>query len=1238
MRALKGKPGRLLSLLSLTPLAACGGGGAVSEPDPVPSGTGSTPDPDYSEGPTGTFTGRDSAGLTLSQGSASTNLTVISKGGNDTITTGSGNDTIRGAAGDDTIVSGGGSDLIRGGLGADNISAGTGNDVIVVVGSTTAGQYDSSDITNPLGSGLDLSSVLSLADLNDQPTSEGAAGEIIDGGAGSDTLVIYGTVDLTGLTIQNVTTLVVHSVVTLSPEQLTQFTTVDGDGQSVINIVDDPDDDTIYNIDLSALDLSGIASISTSGDVQITLSSLDDLDGIGSITGDGNLQVTIVDGGSGTVTADQVSAMISGTASIEAETPAVSIDDITANEAVGTATFSVTLSAASGQSVTVGYNAPDGTSGILTFAPGETSKSFSTAWADDGLDEANEAQTATLSSPTNAAIADGSGSLTIIDDDASPVLTSTATVSIEENTTSVLTVTATDADGDILSYAISGVDAWRFDLDAVSGLVAFKVAPDFENPGDAYGDNVYDLIVNASDGFNSTSQNVTITVTNGNDSPAGSVTISGTAVRDQTLTATNTLSDPDGMGPVSYQWQRDGVDIAGATTGTYLLTLADTGTAITVIANYTDSRGTAESVGSAAVNPVLASILELDALDGSNGFVLNGIDAGDVSGRSVSNAGDVNGDGYDDLIIGAPFADPNGNSYAGESYVVYGGIGIDGEDGVIDLSALDGTTGFAVIGINASDYSGRSVSNAGDVNGDGYDDLIIGAADADPEGKSGAGESYLIYGGVNVDGGDGVLDLSTLDGVSGFVLNGIDTGDVSGLSVSNAGDVNGDGYDDLIIGAPFADPGPSDNFTGESYIVYGGIGIDGGDGTLGLSTLDGSTGFVLKGIDEWDRSGWSVSGAGDVNGDGYDDVIIGAYEADPNGITGAGESYLVYGGVNVDGGDGVLDLSSLDGTFGFVLNGISADDNSGWSFSNAGDVNGDGYDDLIIGAYRADPNGIVSAGESYLVYGGISIDGGDGILDLSSLDGTSGFVLNGIDASDDSGYAVSDAGDLNGDGYDDIIVAAPFSNLFGAAVGESYVVYGGTSIDGGDGVFELSELDGYNGFVINGIDPYDASGWSVSGAGDLNGDGYDDLIIGAPDADLVAGSSLGSEGNRRGESYVIYGSATSTDIHMGSTGSDTLTGGASDERFIGREGDDTITSGPGDDVLVFDGDFGNDTVTDYVQGADLFDFSDSEIIDDISDLTISIVGGDTVLDDGLGNTITLTGFTGTLTNGDFDFA
>ncbi|MDJ0648962.1 MAG: calcium-binding protein [Xenococcaceae cyanobacterium MO_188.B19] len=590
----------------------------------------------------------------------------------------------------------------------------------------------------------------------------------------------------------------------------------------------------------------------------------------------------------------------------------------------------------------------------------------------------------------------------------------------------------------------------------------------------------------------------------------------------------------------------------------------------------------------------MVASINLADLDGTNGFVINGIDSGDLSGFSVSNAGDVNGDGFDDLIIGAYLADPNGNGNAGESYVVFGGADV-GQSGSLELSALDGTNGFVINGIDSGDLSGRSVTNAGDINDDGIDDFIIAAQGADPNGNGNAGESYVVFGGADV-GQSGSLELSALDGTNGFVINGIDSGDSdrSNTSVSNAGDINNDGIDDLIIGAFRADPNGNGN-AGESYVVFGGANV-GQSGSLELSALDGTNGFVINGVDSFDLSGFSVSNAGDINDDGIDDLIIGAIAADPNGKDRAGESYVVFGGANV-GQSGSLELSALDGTNGFVINGIDVSDDSGVVVSNAGDINGDGIDDLIIGANDGDPNGNSNAGETYVVFGGANV-GQSGSLELSALDGTNGFVIKGIDSSDYSGDSVSNAGDINGDGIDDLIIGALFADPNGEdTAGESYVVFGGANV-GQSGSLELSTLDGTNGLVINGIDSSDQSGRSVSSAGDVNGDGIDDLIIGAnggqPNGNFRAGESYVIFGFKPEENPEIKGTANNdflsgtseAETISGLGGNDSLKGLAGDDTLLGGNGQDTLRGNAGDDVLEgeqgFDllfGDLGNDTLS-----------------------------------------------------------
>ena len=710
--------------------------------------------------------------------------------------------------------------------------------------------------------------------------------------------------------------------------------------------------------------------------------------------------------------------------------------------------------------------------------------------------------------------------ITVTDvNDSPPVFTSPDAADVLENETLAYTPMVTDPDGGDPVYSLSGTDAALFTIDPNTGAVSFITPPDFENPADADGDNVYDIVVTASDGSNDTSQPVAITVVNVNDNlPIFTSAASVTLGEGRQAAYTAVATDADGN-DLSYS-------LSGADAALFTIDL-NTGVVSFIEAPDFDNPGDAgedniyniivtASDGPNSVSQDVAIAVanagnNLAGLDGSNGFILNGVDAGDRSGYSVSSAGDVNGDGYDDLIIGANHADPNGD-YSGATYVVYGGAGAPGTDGVLALSALDGSNGFILNGVDESDYSGVSVSSAGDVNGDGYDDLIIGAWRADPNGND-SGETYVVYGGAT--GMDLVLNPSTLDGANGFTLAGIDTGDRSGRSVSSAGDVNGDGYDDLIIGASYADPNGGDS--GETYVVYGGPRAPGSGGLLNLSELDGTSGFILIGIDLADYSGYSVSSAGDVNGDGYDDLIIGANRADPS-RSGSGETYVVYGGASAPGTAGVLALSALDGASGFTLSGVGTGDLSGSSVASAGDVNGDGYDDLIIGAHAADPNG-VDSGETYVVYGGAT--GTDLVLERSALNGSNGFIIAGIDESDQSGYSVSSAGDVNGDGYDDLIIGARLADRTAADgtplsdVGETYVIYGGAGAPGANGVLNLSALDGAGGFTLNGLDGSDYSGHSVSSAGDVNGDGYDDLIIGAYGAS--------PNGENSGATYVVYG-------------------------------------------------------------------------------------------------------------------
>ena len=479
------------------------------------------------------------------------------------------------------------------------------------------------------------------------------------------------------------------------------------------------------------------------------------------------------------------------------------------------------------------------------------------------------------------------------------------------------------------------------------------------------------------------------------------------------------------------------------------------------------------------------------------GFTINGKSAGDESGYSVSSAGDVNGDGLDDLIIGAYKA--GSENQAGQSFVVFGKV-----DGVaVNLSTIvSGTGGFVINGESAGDYSGFSVSSAGDVNGDGLDDLIIGAYKA----KNKAGQSFVVFG--KADGA--AVNLSTITpgtGTGGFVINGDKDetadriGDYSGFSVSSAGDVNGDGLDDLIVGAYGVDLVDKPQ-AGQSFVVFG----KANGAVVNLSTLN-TGGFVINGEKDYDWSGYSVSSAGDVNGDGLDDLIVGAYKAENQ----AGKSYVVFG--KVDGA--AVDLSAIaSGTGGFVIHGESAWDKSGFSASSAGDVNGDGLDDLIVGASQANSDGKSNTGKSYVVFGK---DDGFAVNLSAIASGTGGFVINGENAGDYSGFSVSSAGDVNGDGLDDLIVGAFGADLdgIGIGIGKSFVIFGKTDTKSVD----LADISAAGGDIAHAIDFQ----------GDTNADKNDTLTGTSVDELFVAG-----------------------------LGNDVLTGNGGTDVFNAGKGDDTI--------------------------------------------------------------------------------
>ncbi|MBS0351840.1 MAG: FG-GAP repeat protein, partial [Proteobacteria bacterium] len=312
-------------------------------------------------------------------------------------------------------------------------------------------------------------------------------------------------------------------------------------------------------------------------------------------------------------------------------------------------------------------------------------------------------------------------------------------------------------------------------------------------------------------------------------------------------------------------------------------------------------------------NGQFPAVLPLASLNGRNGFKIDGENNGDHCGVSVSSAGDINVDGYTDLLIGAEAH----NNWVGRSYVVFGGPGI-GSSGILNLADLNGSNGFKLDGEEVNDSNGWSVKGAGDVNGDGMADFLTVSQGY----NSLTGRTYVVFGKAGIDE-SGLLSLSSLNGTNGVKLDGETTNDYSGNAVG-AVDLNGDNYSDILIGAP-----NYNGLTGRSYVVFGASLTSSGNGQLLLSTLNGTNGFKLDGEPGGGQSGWWVDGAGDINNDGKMDLLVSAWLRNSF----AGCSYVVFGASNFSA---IVPLSGLNGTNGFKLNGETAGDRSGGVISSAG--------------------------------------------------------------------------------------------------------------------------------------------------------------------------------------------------------------------------------------------------------------------------------------------------------------
>ncbi|MFA6027944.1 MAG: integrin alpha, partial [Patescibacteria group bacterium] len=440
--------------------------------------------------------------------------------------------------------------------------------------------------------------------------------------------------------------------------------------------------------------------------------------------------------------------------------------------------------------------------------------------------------------------------------------------------------------------------------------------------------------------------------------------------------------------------------------------------------------------------------------------------AEDFAGTSVASAGDVNNDGYNDILVVVYGAE----SYTGAAYLTYG------QEEPLEGASLSNAdaefTGEAVGDRVAKAYS------AGDVNNDGYDDILISTTHNDDAGLN-AGAGYLIYG--KSAKYNGITSLGSL-GINGAQFTGEAAGDYASTSISSAGDMNGDGYDDILITAPY-----KNSHTGVIYLIYGQATLY--SGTISLSAADAE--FTGEAADDY--AGLSVSSAGDVNNDGFDDFLIAAPYKDSTGAT-----YLIYG--QNTSYAGTINLSTADAKF----TGEAAGDSAGVSVSTAGDVNNDGYDDILIGAWGNGDGGSY-AGAVYLVYGDsdgdLNHDSQPDNADSISLSDAS-VEFTGEQEFDQAGTSVSSAGDINNDGYDDFFIVAPYNTAIHEDSGAIYFIYGQATLY--SGTISLAVAD----TKFTGEAAFDWA-YNASSAGDVNSDGYDDVLIGAMDND-DAGSSAGA--------------------------------------------------------------------------------------------------------------------------------
>ncbi len=493
----------------------------------------------------------------------------------------------------------------------------------------------------------------------------------------------------------------------------------------------------------------------------------------------------------------------------------------------------------------------------------------------------------------------------------------------------------------------------------------------------------------------------------------------------------------------------------------------------------------------------------------------------------------------------------------------------------IHLADIGPNLGLTFSGTANYEVVAWKVAAAGDINGDGLDDVMISSQGASPLGRFGVGAVYVIFG-----ADDFLTSAPTtpdeIDGDNGFVIAGPADEDGFGHSIDALGDVNGDGCDDVIIGAPYG--GAPEGLPGTSFVIFGHSMI-GESGVVDAGALDGSDGFRIEPITARNGDGWVVAGAGDLNNDNLNDIVLGSSAT----MFSDRECYVIFGNPDL-GAKGSFQLSDIDETSGVTLrrDSVPAElevGELGYCVMGVGDINADGIDDVAL-VDRVDGGSDFVTGQ--IVFGSPTL-GSEGPIDVGLLDGEDGFTISGLHGGLWSRSCIARPGDLNSDGVNDLVIGSPtFSTdemYDDDDTGKTHVIFGGSGIGAG-GLVSADSINGANGLEIVGALELDLAGSATSVIGDINADGFQDLLIGAQGA---ARGEFDSSRDGAGESYVVFGGPGIGVFHDARL--DDLVGDGA-FKLIGVEARETGSTGDHSGWSVAPaGDLNNDGVRDFIIGA-----------------------------------------------------